>query len=108
MSTRLTPVATLIDTKQQSATTSFSTQIVKFSLNLFNRRDARVESHTHIPLPKERLLGRSYQRNQIYLHSTKPRILGYSVTITKTGRQSNLWRNQLPLGALDTSRNIGI
>jgi len=28
---RLTPVATLIDTKQQSATTSFSTQILKFS-----------------------------------------------------------------------------
>jgi len=27
ISTRLTPVATLIDTKQQSATTSFSTQI---------------------------------------------------------------------------------
>jgi len=52
-------------------------------------------------MPKERLLGRSYQRNQIYLHSTKPRtLIGYSVTITKTGRQSNLWRNQLPLGAL--------
>jgi len=29
MSTRLTPVITLIDTKQQSATTSFSTQIVR-------------------------------------------------------------------------------
>jgi len=28
--TRLTPVATLIDTKQQSATTNFSTQIVAF------------------------------------------------------------------------------
>ena len=31
ISTRLTPVATLIDTKKQSATTSFSTQIVTFS-----------------------------------------------------------------------------
>jgi len=31
MLTRLTPVATLIDTKQQSATTSFSPQIVTFS-----------------------------------------------------------------------------
>jgi len=31
MLTRLTPVATLIDTEQQSATTSFSTQIVTFS-----------------------------------------------------------------------------
>jgi len=29
--TRLTPVATLIDTKQKSATTTFSTQIVMFS-----------------------------------------------------------------------------
>jgi len=28
--TRLTPVATLIETKQQSATTSFSTQILTF------------------------------------------------------------------------------
>jgi len=31
MLTRLTPVATLVDTKQQSATTSISTQIVTFS-----------------------------------------------------------------------------
>jgi len=31
MLTSLTPVATLTDTKQQSATTSFSTQIVTFS-----------------------------------------------------------------------------
>jgi len=43
----LTPVATLIDTKQQSATTSFSTQVVTFSCHLWNRRDARVESQTH-------------------------------------------------------------
>jgi len=34
MLTRLTPMATLIDTKQQSATTSCSTQIVKFSWHL--------------------------------------------------------------------------
>jgi len=47
MLTRLTPVATLIGTKQQSATTSFSTQIVTFSWHLCNRRDARVESRTH-------------------------------------------------------------
>jgi len=45
--TLLTPVATLIDTKQQSATTSFSTRIVTFSCHLWNRHDARVESHTH-------------------------------------------------------------
>jgi len=25
-------------------------------------------------MPKERLLGKSYQRNQIYLHWTKPKI----------------------------------
>jgi len=61
--TRLTPVATLIDTKQQSATTSFSTQIVAFSCHLWNRRD--VESY---PCQKKRLLGKRYQRNQIYLH----------------------------------------
>jgi len=42
-------------------------------------------------MAKERLLGKSHQRNQIYLHSTKPKILtGYSIAITKTGRQSNL------------------
>jgi len=35
------------DTKQQSATTSFNTQIATFSWHLCNRRDARVESHTH-------------------------------------------------------------
>jgi len=53
-------------------------------------------------MPKERLLGKSYQQNQIYLHGTKPKIfIGYSVAITKTGRQSNLQRNQLLLGAPD-------
>jgi len=42
-------------------------------------------------MPKDRLLGKSHQRNQIYLHSTKPEILvGYSITVIKTGRQSNL------------------
>jgi len=45
--TILTPVETLIDTKQQSATTSFSTQIETFSCHLWNRRDARVERHNH-------------------------------------------------------------
>jgi len=35
------------------------------------------------------------------MHGTKPKIvLGYSVAITKTGRQSNLERNQLLLGPL--------
>jgi len=34
-------------TKQQSATTSFSTQIVPFSWHLCNRRDAQAESPTH-------------------------------------------------------------
>jgi len=47
MLTSLIPVATSINTKQQSATTSFSTQIVTFSWHLCNRRDARVESHTN-------------------------------------------------------------
>jgi len=42
-----TPVATLIDTKQQAATTSFSTQIVTYSWHSCNRRDIRVESHTY-------------------------------------------------------------
>jgi len=60
MLTRLTPVATLIDTIQQAATTSFSTQIVMFSLHLCNRRDARVESHTHA---KRTIIRKSYQQN---------------------------------------------
>ena len=47
MLTRLTPEATFNDTKQQSATTSFNTQIVAFSWYLDNRRDARVDSHTY-------------------------------------------------------------
>jgi len=86
MLTRLTPVATLTDTKQQSATTCFTMQIITFSWHLCNRRDARVESHTHA---KRTILGKSYQRNQIYLHWTKPKILlGYSVAIAKTGIQS--------------------
>jgi len=46
MLTRLNPVATLIGTKQQSATTNFIMQIVTFSWQLCNRRDARVETHT--------------------------------------------------------------
>jgi len=42
-------------------------------------------------MPKERLLGKSHQQNQIYLHSTKSKILtGYSIAITKSGRQSNV------------------
>jgi len=42
-------------------------------------------------MPKERLLEKSHQQNQIYLHCTKPKIvIGYSVAITKTSRQSNL------------------
>jgi len=47
MLTRLTPVETLTNTKQQSATNRFSTQIATFSRHLWNGRDARVESHTH-------------------------------------------------------------
>jgi len=35
-------------------------------------------------------------------HGAKPKIfIGYSVAITKTGRHSNLQRNQLLLGAPD-------
>jgi len=66
--TRLTPVATLIETKQQSATTSFSTQILTFLWHLCNRRDARAESHTHA---KRTII----KRNQIYLHWKKTKIL---------------------------------
>jgi len=47
MLTRLTLLATLIDTEQQSATTSFWPQTVTFSWHLCNRRDARAQSHTH-------------------------------------------------------------
>jgi len=46
MLTRLTPVATLIDIKQQSATTSCSAQKLTFSWHLCSRHDARVKSHT--------------------------------------------------------------
>jgi len=53
-------------------------------------------------MQKKRLLGKSYQQNKIHLHGTKPKIfIGYSVAITKIGRQSNLQRNQLLLGAPD-------
>jgi len=52
-------------------------------------------------MPKERLLEKSYQRHQIYLHGTKPKIfIGSSVPMTKTGKQSNLQRNQLLLEPL--------
>jgi len=47
MLTRLTPVATLIDTKQRSGTSSFSMRILKVSWHLCNRRDAQAKSHTH-------------------------------------------------------------
>ena len=41
-------MAVLIDTKKQTATSSFiSTQIVTFSWHLWNRRGARADSHTH-------------------------------------------------------------
>jgi len=41
-------------------------------------------------MSKERL-GKRYQQDQIYLRLTKAKILiGYSVAIIKTGRQSNL------------------
>jgi len=79
MLTRLTPVATSIDTKQQSATTSFSTQIVTFSWHLCIGV-MHEQSYTHV---KRRLLGKSSQWNQMYLRWTKPKILiGYSVAIT--------------------------
>jgi len=59
--TRLSPVATLIDTKQQSVSTSFSTQIATFSWHLCNTRDARVESHTHVKrtIIRKKLPGKS-------------------------------------------------
>ena len=45
--TRLSPIGNIIDTKRQSATISFSAQVVTFSWHLCNRRDARIGSHTH-------------------------------------------------------------
>jgi len=65
MLTRLTPVTTLIGTKQQLATICFSTQIISFSWHFCNRRDARVKSHTNAA--KKRLLGKSYQREIKYI-----------------------------------------
>jgi len=47
MLTRLATWATLIDTQQQSAAITFSTQIATFLWQLCDRRDARIESHTH-------------------------------------------------------------
>ena len=86
MLTRLTPVATLIDTKQQSTTTSYSTQIATFSWHLCNSRDARVESPTHA---KWTIIRKSHQRNQTYLCWTNPKtLIGHSIAITKSGRQS--------------------
>jgi len=86
MFARLTPVSTLIDTKHQSATTNFSTQRFRDICEIGVMHEQRV-----IPKPKEQLLGKSCQENQIYLHLTKPKIvIGFSVAITKTGRQSNL------------------
>jgi len=88
MLTRLTPVETLIDTKQQSGTSSISTQIVTFSWRLCNRRDARVESHTHAKrtIIMKRLPAKS---NKFALKKLKI-LIGYSVAITKTDGQSNL------------------
>jgi len=91
MLTRLTPVATLIDTRQQSASTSFNTQTAMFSWHLSFCAIGVMHDTRVIPMPKERLLGKSYKRNQIHLRWTKPKILTvHSVAITKTGRQSNL------------------
>ena len=91
MLTRLTPVATLIDTRQQSASTSFNTQTAMFSWHLSFCAIGVMHDKRVIPMPKERLLGKSYKRNQIHLRWTKPKILTvHSVAITKTGRQSNL------------------
>jgi len=68
--TRLTPMATLTDTKQQSPTTSFSTQIVTFSWHLCNRRDARGESYTHT---KRTIIGKKLpaKSNIFALNKTK-------------------------------------
>ena len=65
MLTRLTPVATLIDTKQQPATTSFSTQIAKFFGDIYA---IGVMCEQRVIPMAEGLLGKSYQRNKIYLH----------------------------------------
>jgi len=88
MLTRLTPVATLIDTKRQSATTRFSTQIVMFSWHLYNRRDARVESHTYA---KRMIIRKKLpEKSNIFALNKTEILIGYSVATTKTGRQSNL------------------
>ena len=88
MITRLTPVATLIDTKQQATTASFSMQILKFLWHLCNRPHARVESHTHakITISRKKLPAKSnlFALNKIENTS------GYSAAIIKTGKESNL------------------
>jgi len=88
MLTRLTPVATLIDTKQQSANISFSTQIATFSRHLCNRRNARVESHTHAKrtIIRKKLPAKS---NIFALNKTDNTYRLFS-SIIKTGRQPHL------------------
>ena len=91
------PSRTLIDTKQLSPTIRLSTQIVTFSWYLYNRRDARVGSHTHAKTTIIR--EKSPVKSNIFVLNKTEILIGYSVAITKTGRKSNLWRNQLLLGA---------
>jgi len=95
MLTRLTPVATLTDTRQQSATTSFSTQIVTFSWHLCNRRDARVESHTHAKgmIVRKKLPAKSNRfvlnetENTYRLFSTESAIALFSGTAKMSGNR---------------------
>jgi len=50
-------------------------------------------------MPKERLLGKNHQRNQIYLHSTKPKILmGYSTAVSKKWQTVKLADKSVAVG----------
>ena len=80
MLTRLTLVATLIDTKQQSTTTSFSKQIVAFSWHLCNSRDARVESH--IRAKRTNIRKKLPAKSNIFAWTKPKTLVGYSQDVT--------------------------
>ena len=80
MLTRLTPVATLIDTKQQSTTTSFGTQVVTFFCDIY--ATGVMHEQRVIPMP-EGLLGKvtseikyvCIEQNRKYLQAIQQRLL---------------------------------
>ena len=99
MLTRLNPVATLIDTKQQSATTSFSTQIVTIFCEIYAigvMYEQRV-----IPMAKG-LLGKvtseikyiCIEQNRKYLQAIQQRLLKLADSQT-CGEISCCWGPQM-------------